>query len=123
MAEYAHITRRGAFVAMPALLTTAAHAQTSPHPDAELIALSDKLDHAWAAEKRANQTSGVDIDPFCDAASAIVELIEATPAVTMAGVMVKVKAFNWCRDDIGDWEDATTDMRLAEQIIETLGRL
>jgi hypothetical protein len=119
MAEQANITRRGAFGVVPALLSTGG----TPHPDARLLALGRQLDAAWAAERKANLATGVETDPYVGACTEIVQNIEDVDATSMAGVMVKVKAFNWCRDDIGPWEDATTDMRLAEQIIEAVERL
>jgi hypothetical protein len=126
----------GAAAAPPAVAAPSAAA----HPDAELIRLGDALDVAWAVENRAFEAAKGEHDdsgPLTlkaqkaqEAASEIVARVEAIPATSLAGVLVKVRAIAWCRDgdpitaeDLDDAADPATECRLIAGVLNDLARL
>ena len=102
----------------------------APSADAELLALGERLRRAWLEENEAcalndgvsneDSINGV----FFARSGAIVDEIEALPAVTLAGLKVKALAFSWCHCgediDVNTFNDKTTDVRLAGTIVRDL---
>ena len=115
----------------PVAALTAAPALAAP--DAELIALGERLRAAWSADKATiDRLRGIDthaayaeIDASIAACSAIVADIESMRATTLEGVKVKALAVSWCHsgepfDDESFSEQATTDVRIVSSILNDL---
>ncbi|WP_191060998.1 hypothetical protein [Geminicoccus harenae] len=102
------------------------------HPDAELLRLGRELERAWAEERAAHAaTEGTFTheadeytDPFVELSSDVVRKIEAIPALTVDGLLVKVRAIQWCRDgdqfEQDEYKHLSTDARLAHSIANDL---
>jgi len=97
------------------------------HPDAELLALRETLETAWAVERRidARPANDDEVNAAVDATSEIAERIAALPATTLEGLRVKALAVMWCgHDDIGlETFGDTTDLRIAGAIVRDLLRV
>ncbi|RWB65328.1 hypothetical protein [Mesorhizobium sp.] len=95
-------------------------------PDRELLRLGRQLDKAWTKEKALESAGGFADGDAWEAAyeytRTIVAQIEALPAKTMRGLQVKAQAIHWCH--CGEQRDfnehQTTDVRLVQQIFQTL---
>jgi hypothetical protein len=86
--------------------------------DAALLELGKAL-----AAAQSDQAEG---DDAYERTKAIVAQIEALPAHTLAGLMVKARAVEWCNDSVsteGLAHDPTTDQRIAAGIVCDLLRL
>jgi hypothetical protein len=107
--------------ALPVVAIGAAPALASP--DAELIALGERLRVAYEAERAASERgcSDDELDAAMDACSKVVESIIDIPATTLAGLRVKAFAVAWCCNDepFGGFDD-TTDRRVIESLLEDI---
>jgi hypothetical protein len=107
-------------------------------PDAALVALGKHLDEAKAAETKAWAEAGPEDDPPGPTAAyertlAVTRQIEATPAVTLAGLQVKMRALQWSRsgrplttDEIlhyPRWDNPTTGERLMVSVLADLNAM
>jgi hypothetical protein len=121
----------GAIVATAA--GTMAASASSRHSDAELLRLGAELEHAWAAEEAAylrnarpefDQAIEDENQAYFDAAHRIAHQIIEVRATTFDGLFVKASALAWVRReeefDPEDFEDKTTDLRLAGSIANDL---
>ena len=97
-------------------------------PDAELLRLGQALDTASAAENAAfaAELGEEATEVLVERSAEIVRQIEALPAATLAGVLVKTRALAWSRlgdpfdaDDLGGGQP-TTDVRLVISLIRDL---
>lgn len=100
-----------AFTAGVVAVGTVARAASSPQvenlipcPDADLLRLRPLLDAAAAVEAQVWANAGPeDVPPGLEEAHGritdILDQIEATPAATLDGIYVKIRAFQWCRED------------------------
>ena len=82
----------GGLAVLPLVGTAALPAE--PHPDAELLALGERLRAAWAAEVAAPPHE--EYEAAFEVSHRIVDLIELLPATTHAGLRVKAMALSWC---------------------------
>jgi len=114
---------RRAVLAGTAALAPVAAVPVLASPDAELIALGERLRVAYAAERAASARGASDeeVDAAMDACSEIVEAIVARPATTFAGLQVKGLAIAWCCNDepFGEFGD-TTDRRVVASLLADL---
>lgn len=96
------------------------------HTDTRLVQLGRELEASWAAEKAVCAIEPID-EAACDAAiectSAIVDQIKRCAARTMAGLRVKAQAIAWCHGGAPHIENETTDLQLAQTIVEDLLRV
>jgi len=140
-ATHAHTTSRrtllaqagtAAVVGVTASTAAGASAAEPHHPDAELLRLGDELERAWTEERAAfHATEGIcthETDEYTDAfvgkTSEIAARIKNVPARTFDGLLVKVRAIQWCRDcDLFEPEESwkcSTDSQLAKSIANDL---
>lgn len=115
--------------------------ETAEHPDADLIALAAEFEQAWDAElARAVENeqaweAGVAVtyqddanqQVAFDATAAIMDIINAAPAATLRGFIVKARAVQWanaCRGEAVQFEDKPTgDLRNATELVNSLLRI
>lgn len=103
----------------------------TPVADVALVVLGQELERREAAFQAALETPHRDldstIDAHCESVGEIAQEIVATPAKTLAGLMVKAKALAWClgEESIEDVleEQGTTDDQLAYSIVRDLLRM
>jgi hypothetical protein len=123
-ADDSHTTSRRSFLtataALPAVAGIAALAEASPpvpdHPDARLLQLGKQLVEAWRHEQMLNAKYGYEESPGIerefeesyDCISRVVDLIESTSAISIAGLRVKAAAVLWCHSGNMDLRDAST---------------
>jgi hypothetical protein len=103
------------------------------HPDAALLRLGAELDDAWARENAYFATrveqSGDDAETAMATCYDLVARIQPIPATTLDGLLVKARAFAWCRGDGGEvdlsdyLEDQATDTLIAGGILTDLMRM
>lgn len=136
------LIRRMVTASLPIAALSAASSKgiaASCKPDAELLRLGAAFSDVWskqaALEAELNRTPPLidddlrwnGFDRLYSEASSIVDQIEALPATTLAGLVVKARACHWCH--AGEPVDErffaidgkpTTDMRLAAGILSDL---
>ena len=125
----------GAAPVAPPTMPDSAH----DHADAKLLELASRLDMAVVEENNADaeaqrveaelKTERLDRElqrweEAQERSSAIIRLIETTQAKTIDGLLVKVKAVQWCRSgnlfSEGDKENTSTDVRLCQSMFNDL---
>lgn len=96
-------------------------------PDGDLFRLGEKFEDLFAKEEAA-RIVGRDTgdwtkwDEAYARTDSIVQQIEATPATTAEGLRIKARCIQWCYgDDPVELDGSDTqDVRLAQQIVQTL---
>ena len=132
-----HLVGAGAAAAI-VTTGTAVSAQVPVHADAELLRLGSLMDaaaiaerDAWAASDLAEEDEGpafMRARALQDRVHALVGQIEQHRAVTLAGLLVKMRAITWCCDgDTVSVKDLcpyaahpTTDIRLLDGLLTDL---
>lgn len=122
-------TSRRTFIKGGLVLAATAHTAVAVAeiPDSDLLRLGEKFE-ALFAEEEAARIVGKETDDWSawDVAYArtdsIVQQIEATPATTAEGLRIKARCIQWCYGDdpVEIDQGNTTDVRLAQQIVQTL---
>ena len=115
--------------------TLPANAATALDPDAELFRLGGLLTDAWHHENQAYAAGDTPEEDDAaeqaqDVTRGIVLRILDTPARTLNGLLVKMRAFSWCHcgepfclADISDCANPCTDVRLLGSIITDLAAM
>jgi hypothetical protein len=133
-AETVNITRRAALAGMssaPTVVFPVALTAPPPHKDAAILELGRQLVAAWRVLNAVeaewdDRRPQAEFDIPFNKVSNIVAAIEATRAVTIEGLRVKVLGIHWCRDDLdfdymlGRGHALTTDYRLTASILRDL---
>ncbi len=121
-------------------IIVAGPAVSSKVPDHDTVRLGHLLEEswrlenaAWEAAKGENDDEGpntIMADEQTEVSSAIVGKIEATSVATLAGVLVKVRAIFWCRNDdpftpgcLGSDGSPATETRLLVGLMRDLQRM
>lgn len=134
-------TRRGLFGGIAAVAAAPVAAASVPHhPDAELLQLGEQLiiawrreNEGWAACKGENDDDGpltTQALRLAAEAAGVVDQIEATPATTLLGVLVKMRALAWCRvgdpvtiEDLVAHGEPSTDMLVVVSLLRDLSAM
>lgn len=128
-----------AFLGVQAVPAEARAATPVPGADAELIRLGLLLDEAaareaaaWAAYARAGHDD--ENEKIAEALNAhtgaVVHQIEQLTSASVAGLLVKLRAIEWCcagepitAENLCDSRDPTTDMRLLASVVSDLAAM
>jgi hypothetical protein len=112
----------------------------TPHLDAQLLRLNAQPTDAWAQENHAWAVAEGEIDddgPLTiraseagDVSEAIITRIENMPALTLDGLLVKLRAASWCRSghafsiwDLDQSQNPSRDIRLLASVIADLSSM
>ncbi|MDX7953408.1 hypothetical protein P7D22_19775 [Lichenihabitans sp. Uapishka_5] len=120
-----------AALTVPATILAAAPAGS----DADLIALGAEMDAAWAFQRDVQAATAGGVSQMAESkfeaaferTAEIVDRIEALTATTLAGLRVKLRGIDWCRDgdtlderELFNSDKPTTDLRLIVAILADL---